>query len=496
MKPAKPSQAARAQPPAAGRAPTLLTGFLPGSFVLGAALQDPPSVVVAQERPERSAEPAPEPGLQQSPPAPDALAETLPVAAASPTRRTSPPRELLQAIADRRGFAIGGIEPQPVAEQLEPIQAGLRSIFPSPEQDRADILQLVEREAVLTAQILVHHQDLWARFVSGYNPKLKTQPPSAAETNKARARCADALAAPTPIAPALFLSALQPGPVRGVRARLCRWVRAQADAAPELVGASNELEGIRARVVLRNLRAASRWSRHAYTAGLSWSERTLAAVTGMMRALDTIEPDGAAGYHTYARHWVKARVHKLALDHGHVARRSNHLSEVAMRLQAMADAAVARGGGPTLRTEELRYLALAAGETLPNIERVLLPWWVEEDDPERLDQMLGAEGLDPQREAQAVEQWFRLERGLRTLEATHGGVRKRRVLELRLGLGPTGKRVKLSVIGEQMGVGRERIRQIESEALAALSDLLALPLAQPLEVNDRPTSSGSPSPSS
>lgn len=50
--------------------------------------------------------------------------------------------------------------------------------------------------------------------------------------------------------------------------------------------------------------------------------------------------------------------------------------------------------------------------------------------------------------------------------------RERRVLELRFGLGETGEATSLEEIGRQLGYTRERIRQLEANALRRLHELL------------------------
>lgn len=404
------------------------------------------------------------------------------------------PQDLLQAIADRRGFAFLGVEPGSPVEQLEPLRIALRDSVPSADADRVDVQRLVEDEAILTATVLAHHLDLWQRFVADYNPRLKNKPPGEAEVARLSGRCAALLSDLSKPDTNDLVQALQPAMPRGVRARLCRWVGRQTDAPASLREAAQALTPVRARIIQRNLRNTSRWAKLAYTGGLSWSERTLAAVTGLMRALDTIEPDGAAGYQTYARHWVKARVHRLALDHGHPSRRSNHLNEVAMRVWAAADGWAREGGEPVLTVEQVRELAVNAGEQPAAVERALLPHWGVETDPERLDGLPDAYEPNSEELARAELRWARFEQALDELEQMHNGARKRWVLEERLGL-RTARR-KLSDLGKEAGLSRERIRQIEREATVDVRNRLELSRTYPTEDSDSPTSSESPSSSS
>jgi RNA polymerase primary sigma factor len=49
--------------------------------------------------------------------------------------------------------------------------------------------------------------------------------------------------------------------------------------------------------------------------------------------------------------------------------------------------------------------------------------------------------------------------------------RERRIIELRFGIG--GEPKALEAIGKELGITRERVRQLEAEALARLQDELA-----------------------
>ena len=52
------------------------------------------------------------------------------------------------------------------------------------------------------------------------------------------------------------------------------------------------------------------------------------------------------------------------------------------------------------------------------------------------------------------------------------GDRERRVLELRFGLGETGEQTSLEEIGRELGLTRERVRQLEATGLTRLQELL------------------------
>ena len=76
-------------------------------------------------------------------------------------------------------------------------------------------------------------------------------------------------------------------------------------------------------------------------------------------------------------------------------------------------------------------------------------------------------GLATDPEDQAVDSLRRLEvrRAL-----SHLPERDRRVLELRFGL--DGDPQPLETIGKELGISRERVRQVEGEAMAQLAELL------------------------
>lgn len=488
--------AARPLPkPSILQAPTRASGvcalvdLLPGGSIARVALFEP-----AAARP--IVDHAPSPDLPTAPPPiPAPLPVSIPIPAPPPPAPLQVRPDLLQAIANQRGFGFPGIDARPPAALSEPLQQAFTEARPDAVTDETDLLRLVREEAILVAQILADGLELWLRFVTQYRRELKTQPPPESELRPISLRCRDLLEECHLAEDDRILVAINSGVPRGVRARLCRWVRNQQDAPAPQRAAAQALEPIRARIVLRNLRMAARTSKTAYSSGLSWGERYLAAVTGLIRALDTWEPEGAGSYQTYARHWQKARVGKLALKYGHPACRPSWLNEQAINVQRALDQGIIEKKPERCDVAFVREVASTAVADPNAVERTLLPWWVVEEDVERMADLLAPVELTPAERTHAAKQWMRLDVAMDHLGREHNGKRQRHVMEERLGLNGARQRT-LADIGKEIGLSRERVRQIEREAIVGLRKTLGLPLNYSPDGSTRPTSSGSPSSSS
>ena len=127
------------------------------------------------------------------------------------------------------------------------------------------------------------------------------------------------------------------------------------------------------------------------------------------------------------------------------------------------------------RTPTVEELAEAAQLDLKHAEEALeavevsasLNQTVGDGDAEFGDLFADDNAEDPSELADASLERRRLREALALLEE-----RERRVLELRFGLSGSGEMTSLEDIGRELGLTRERIRQLEANALRQLEELL------------------------
>lgn len=195
------------------------------------------------------------------------------------------------------------------------------------------------------------------------------------------------------------------------------------------------------------------------------ADRCQAAIPGVIRAIEKFEPDRGLRFSTYATYWIKQAVRRAAFEWDRNIRLPVHLADLIVKVNRVEAALT-----PELtRQPTPAEIADRAGVSLHLVERALrvrsdtlsLDWPLnDEGDFTLTDQLESSDNTEVQA-GQALTA-DRVEKLLNKLTP-----REARILRLRYGL--FGSRPhKLWEIGDKYGLTRERIRQIEKEALGKL----------------------------
>lgn len=194
---------------------------------------------------------------------------------------------------------------------------------------------------------------------------------------------------------------------------------------------------------------------------------------GLLRAAKRFDPDRGIRFSTYARWWVRAQMTR-AIDHtgrpvrlpGCAVEQTRNLRKAMKRFESVgveyttADLAMEVG-----IDKERAELLLSQGNTI-SLEQPV-------DDgprPRPLDRFLSDDDA-PQPDVEAInsQELLRMEEAFQNLLTD----RQRFVLTRRYGL-DDGEFRTLSEVGKEMGLSRERVRQIEREALNRLRENSAI----------------------
>lgn len=189
-------------------------------------------------------------------------------------------------------------------------------------------------------------------------------------------------------------------------------------------------------------------------------------VIGLMRATDLYDPDRGFRFKTYATWWIEQRIRRAIADGDRLVRLPVHLQEKVTKIKrAEARLTLANGKAPTPGE-----LAIAIGMDSERLMKLL--WRVQATDCIEGDALVGEDttflalAMDPTESAFDIVSHRELQERFRDVLATLPP-REERIVRMRFGIGLDRDHT-LESVGQEYGVTRERIRQIEAKALRKL----------------------------
>jgi RNA polymerase primary sigma factor len=225
------------------------------------------------------------------------------------------------------------------------------------------------------------------------------------------------------------------------------------------------------RMINSNLRLVVSIAKRYRGHGVSFGDLIQEGVIGLNRAAEKFDWRKGFKFSTYATWWIRQACQRAISNQGRTIRVPAHVHERRIKLARLTrEFEIEHGREPTEAElasisgyEEQHVIeALSVAEASVSLNQTV----GDDGDGELGDLFADPDAVDPSEEAGDVVRRQSVRAALHELPE-----RERRLLELRFGF--EGEQQSLDAIARELGVSRERVRQLETNALRALEPKLA-----------------------
>lgn len=223
----------------------------------------------------------------------------------------------------------------------------------------------------------------------------------------------------------------------------------------------------RERLLMANTRLVVSVAKKYRNRGLPFIDLVQEGIIGLIRAIKKYDPARGTRFSTYATWWIRQAITRTIDNHARTIRLPVHRKTEINRLSYARHQLLQKLGREPSDEELAGMLEISPDQVRDTLKIAQLPISLEtpqDDDDGRLlgDMLPDEEAQSPEEVTEKTLIHEQIREVLNRLPP-----REAQVLMLRYGL-HDGKSYALQQVGDQMGITRERVRQIESQALSRL----------------------------